>query len=68
MPKFLPEAVAVLSRLMDGPASLQNVIRQTLTDFKRTHQDEWEYKHRVRFTPEQMDALSDVLVSPHYYA
>lgn len=28
----------------------QVVIRKTLTDFKRTHQDEWDYRHKLRFT------------------
>ena len=36
-------------------------------DFKRTHQDNWA-SHRERFTPEQQDLISDMLVSPSFYA
>jgi uracil-DNA glycosylase len=46
----------------------RQVVRKTFTDFKRTHQDGWEQSHRLRFTPDELDALSDVLISPHYYA
>ena len=69
VPPFLPRALTALARLCElGSPSLQAVVRKTLTDFKRTHQDEWEHRHKLRFTPEELDALADVLVSPHYYA
>ncbi len=69
VPPFLPRALSALARLCElGSPSLQAVVRKTLTDFKRTHQDEWEHRHKLRFTPEELDALADVLVSPHYYA
>lgn len=68
VPPYVPRCMTVLARLFSGPPSLQAVIKQAFTDFKRTHQDEWESNHRLRFTPDELDALSDVLVSPHYYA
>jgi len=40
---------------------------QAFADFKRTHQDNWA-SHRERFTPEQQDLISDMLVSPSFYA
>lgn len=70
VPPYVPKALAVLSRLLNSTISstLQEVIRKTVSDFKRTHTDEWETNHRQRFTEEQLDALNDVLSSPHYYA
>ena len=40
---------------------------QAFADFKRTHQDNWA-KHRERFTPDQQDLISDMLVMPSFYA
>ena len=70
VPSYVPKTLAVLSRLLHSSISstLQETIRKTVSDFKRTHQDEWDVNHRHRFSPEELDALNDVLSSPHYYA
>ena len=36
-------------------------------DFKRTHQDNWA-EHKQAFTEDQLAVLTDLLVSPSYYA
>ena len=38
-----------------------------LQDFKRTHQDNWA-EHKQAFTEDQLAVLTDLLVSPSYYA
>jgi proteasome activator subunit 4 len=68
VPEVIPPVLALLARFMNGPLAIVEVIRQTFTNFKRTHQDEWEVNHRLKFTQEQLDAFSEVLISPHYYA
>jgi len=70
VPGYVPKALALLSRLLHSSISstLQETIKKTVSEFRRTHQDEWEVAHRRRFTTEQLDALNDVLSSPHYYA
>jgi proteasome activator subunit 4 len=45
----------------------QATIKKTLQDFKRTHQDDWQ-EHKQKFTDDQLSVLTDLLVSPSYYA
>lgn len=42
-------------------------MKRTLSEFRRTHQDNWQ-QHRQSFTAEQLLVLTDLLVSPCYYA
>ena len=42
-------------------------IKKTLQDFKRTHQDNWQ-DHKQKFSDDQLAVLTDLLVSPSYYA
>ena len=58
---FMKFNVYVLSFLF------QVTIKKTLQDFKRTHQDNWQ-EHKLRFSDDQMAVLTDLLVSPSYYA
>lgn len=68
VPALLPQTVATVARMAFEPPTISSHVRKTLTDFRRTHTDEWEVRHRLMFTEDQLDALSDVLVSPHYYS
>lgn len=47
--------------------SFQTTVKKTLMDFKRTHQDNWE-EHKMKFSEDQLSILTDLLVSPSYYA
>ena len=47
--------------------ALQVIVKKTLQDFKRTHQDNW-HDHKQKFTEDQLTVLTDLLVSPSYYA
>ena len=47
--------------------SFQVTIKKTLQDFKRTHQDNWQ-DHKLKFSDDQLAVLTDILVSPSYYA
>ena len=40
---------------------------QTLGEFWRTHRDRW-HEFKGRFTEEQLGILTDLLISPSYYA
>ncbi|TMW67422.1 hypothetical protein Poli38472_011042 [Pythium oligandrum] len=45
---------------------LEKAVKDTLLEFKRTHQDNWlDIKHNL--TTEQRDVFEDVLISPGYY-
>ena len=45
----------------------QVTIKKTLQDFKRTHQDNWQ-EHKLKFSEDQLSVMTDLLVSPNYYA
>jgi proteasome activator subunit 4 len=47
--------------------SSQTTIKTTLSNFKRTHWDNWQ-EHKEKFTEDQLVVLTDLLVSPSYYA
>lgn len=69
-PPYIPEALAALSKhSFEKKASLsvREVVKMVCSEFKRTHTDNWE-AHRKLFTQEQLDALDDVVSTPHYYA
>jgi proteasome activator subunit 4 len=45
---------------------LEKIAKDTLLEFKRTHQDNWT-ETKAHFTREQLEAIEDLLVSPSYY-
>ncbi len=45
----------------------QASVKKTLQEFKRTHQDNWQ-DHKQRFSEDELAVLTDLLVSPSYYA
>lgn len=45
----------------------QATIKKTLSNFRRTHHDTWR-DHKVMFTDDQLAVITDLLVSPSYYA
>ncbi|KAG7163660.1 Proteasome activator complex subunit 4-like [Homarus americanus] len=42
-------------------------IKKTLSNFRRTHHDNWR-DHKQKFTEDQLVVLTDLLLSPSYYA
>jgi len=69
-PAFVPLALEALSKHSfekRAPGSVRDVVKKTFADFKKTHVDNWEL-HKKRFTVEQLEALADVVSTPHYYA
>lgn len=46
---------------------LQTTVKNALSDFRRTHHDNWQ-EHKQMFTEDQLVILTDLLVSPCYYA
>ena len=42
-------------------------MKTALSEFKRTHYDNWQ-DHKQMFTDDQLAVLTDLLVSPSYYA
>ncbi|CAH1969247.1 unnamed protein product [Acanthoscelides obtectus] len=66
VPDFLPDIFAQLSSRLNDPQPIPATIRKTLGNFKRTHHDNWE-AHKLKFTEDELELLSDLTVPPSYY-
>ena len=69
-PPYIPKALAALSKHsfeQRASLSVREVVKMVCSEFKRTHTDNWE-AHKEKFTTEELEALDDVVSTPHYYA
>lgn len=68
---FVPVAIAAISKHSferNAPLGVRDTVKKCCAEYKRTHMsDNWELQRRV-FSQEQLEALEDVVSSPHYYA
>ena len=67
VPEFLPDVLMELSRHLHDPQPIPKTIKESMQEFKRPHQDHWE-EHKTKFTEDQLLVMTDLLVSPNYYA
>ena len=69
VPATAPPLLLYLGRQLHSrrhPASAPT-IRAAVQEWRRTHADSWE-QHKLAFTEDQLVELTDLLVSPSYYA
>jgi len=70
-PLYVPEALAAISKHSferNAPLGVRDTVKRCCADYKKTHMsDNWEL-HRSVFSQEQLEALEDVVSTPHYYA
>ncbi|XP_060589859.1 proteasome activator complex subunit 4B-like [Ruditapes philippinarum] len=67
VPEFMPQILMDLSNHVNDPQPIQMTVKKTLSNFRRTHHDNW-HDHKLMFTDDQLVILTDLLVSPNYYA
>ncbi|CAO3568761.1 unnamed protein product [Mortierella alpina] len=67
IPKWMPEVMVFLSAYFSDPPPVSTTVKKVFGDFKRTHQDTW-HEDQKRFSQEELEVLSDMLISPSYYA
>ncbi|KNC82589.1 hypothetical protein SARC_05124 [Sphaeroforma arctica JP610] len=67
LPAFVPELLCELGDHIADPEPIRSTVKTTLSDFRRTHQDNW-HTLKSQFTDDQLSVLTDMLVSPSYYA
>lgn len=67
VPKWMPSVLVALSGCVNDPPPISTGVRKLFADFMRTHRDEWQ-THKLAFTPDELDIVSELLVSPSYYA
>jgi len=70
-PPYVPVALEALSKHSyesRAPLTVRETVKKCFSEFKKTHMtDNWEL-HRKKFNQEQLEALEDVVSTPHYYA
>ena len=70
-PPYVPKALAAISKHSferNAPLGIRDIVKKCCAEYKKTHMsDNWEV-HRKVFTQEELEALEDVVSSPHYYA
>ncbi|GMF26676.1 unnamed protein product [Phytophthora fragariaefolia] len=73
VPSFVPPIFEELGRYLYTKRSsntisfLEKVVKETLLDFKRTHQDNW-IETKTRFSPAQLDVIEDAAIAPSYFS
>ncbi|KAM9336338.1 proteasome activator complex subunit 4B-like [Symphorus nematophorus] len=67
VPDWMPQILMDLSDHLNDPQPIEMTVKKTLSEFRRTHHDNWQ-EHRQCFTEDQLLVLTDLLVSPCYYA
>jgi len=67
VPDFVPPLLVYLGSLLHDQQPIPATIKKSLQSFKRTHQDNWS-EHKEAFTEDQLIDLTNLLVSPSYYA
>ena len=70
-PPYVPKSLAAISKhsfKRNAPLGIRDTVKKCCAEYKKTHMsDNWEV-HRSVFTQEELEALEDVVSSPHYYA
>lgn len=67
VPQFMPQLLVDISTHVNDLQPIQMTVKKTLSNFRRTHHDNW-HDHKQKFTDDQLLILTDLLVSPNYYA
>lgn len=67
VPEFLPDLLVSLGGHLNDPQPISVTVKKTLSNFRRTHHDNWQF-HKLKFSDDQLVTLTDLLVSPNYYA
>ncbi|RWS28736.1 proteasome activator complex subunit-like protein [Leptotrombidium deliense] len=67
VPDFLPTILMLLAVHLNDPQPINETVKKTLCNFRRTHHDNWR-DHKLKFSDDQLAIITDLLVSPTYYA
>eukprot|EP00171_Calliarthron_tuberculosum_P009884 IDg9884t1 len=67
VPEWMPSILVSLSNCVSDPPPISTSVKKLFVDFLRTHRDEWQ-QHKAAFTEEELEIVSELLVSPSYYA
>lgn len=67
VPSWMPPVLLALTQCIDDMPPVSTTARKLFADFWRTHRDEWAAQ-REAFTADELEQVSELLISPSYYA
>eukprot|EP00188_Purpureofilum_apyrenoidigerum_P001257 Plantae.Rhodophyta-Purpureofilum_apyrenoidigerum.ctg16751.p1 GENE.Plantae.Rhodophyta-Purpureofilum_apyrenoidigerum.ctg16751~~Plantae.Rhodophyta-Purpureofilum_apyrenoidigerum.ctg16751.p1 ORF type:complete len:889 (-),score=150.35 Plantae.Rhodophyta-Purpureofilum_apyrenoidigerum.ctg16751:176-2476(-) len=67
VPPWMPEVLVALTRCIEDPPPISTSARKLFAEFWRTHRDEW-HNLRHEFGEDELELVSELLISPSYYA
>ncbi|KJE97899.1 proteasome activator subunit 4 [Capsaspora owczarzaki ATCC 30864] len=67
LPSWMPELLVEIGSHLSDRGAIQATVKKTLSEFWRTHQDNW-HNFKLQFTEDQLSVITDLLISPNYYA
>lgn len=67
VPAWMPAALVALSTHISDPDPIGPTVKVSMSEFWRTHRDNWADMRQL-FTEDQLLVLTDLLISPSYYA
>jgi proteasome activator subunit 4 len=67
IPTWMPRLLTALTPYINDRYPIHETAKHVFTEFKRTHGDTWK-EEREKFTEEELDAISELLLAPSYYA
>eukprot|EP00052_Salpingoeca_macrocollata_P022088 m.190830 g.190830 ORF g.190830 m.190830 type:complete len:1825 (+) comp21711_c1_seq2:66-5540(+) len=67
VPEWMPRTLVLVSQRIGDPEPIRSTVKTTMSEFWRTHQDEWQSIKKL-FTEDELLHITDLLISPSYYA
>ena len=67
MPPWLPSCLCLFTEFSTEPSPVRDCVSRALSDFWRTHTDNW-HKEKARFSAEELDVLTSSKNAPSYYS
>lgn len=67
IPDWLPELLVTFATHINDPMPIKSTVKKTFLEFWKVHQDAWAIE-KTYFTNSQLTILTELLVSPSYFA
>lgn len=67
VPEWMPSVLVALTECINDVQPISTTTQKIFADFMRTHRDEWP-QHKLAFSEEDLERVSELMVSPSYYA
>jgi hypothetical protein len=59
--------VMAIAGSASNPSPIRELVKNTFSEFKKSHQDTWAIDKQL-FSEEQLTIITDLIISPSYYA